>query len=78
MAERNTHKRMRSLLRNYYGIDEEEKPQQSDPLSLDAPNFSKEKYLQKQLKTKKLSSLVTTEVKLKKGKNKQQKKKNNI
>lgn len=69
MAERepNTHRRMRSLLRNYYGIEEEEKPQQTDPLSLDAPNFSKDKYLQKQLKSKKLSSLVTTEVKLKRG-----------
>ena len=61
------HRRMRSLLRNYYGIGEEEKPQNTDPTSLDSPCFDKDKFLQKQLRTKKLSALVATEVKMKKG-----------
>jgi len=61
------HRRMRSLLRNYYGIGEEEKPQNTDPTSLDSPCFDKDKFIQKQLRTKKLSALVATEVKMKKG-----------
>lgn len=63
-----THRRMRSLLRNYYGIGDQEQQQQVvDPLSLDSTGFDKEKFVQRELKTKKLDALRSTHSKLKKG-----------
>ena len=66
-ARPQTHRRMRSLLRNYYGIQEDNTPQNVDPLSLDSSSFDKDKFLQKQLRTKKLTALTSAEIKLKKG-----------
>jgi hypothetical protein len=65
--ERPSHSRTRSLLRMFYGISDEAKSENIDPMSLDSTAFDKDRFIQKQLREKKLSPLVATEVKLKKG-----------
>ena len=60
------HRRMRSLLRNYYGIGEEE-TKVKDPLNIDADSFESQTFLLKELQSKNLNQLMKSKNSLLKG-----------